>query len=313
MSAEHVCAVIVTHNRAELLRECLDAVLGQTRPAERVLVLDNASTDETPAVLAGHGDRLETVRLAENEGSSGGFHEGIKAALGGVADWLWVMDDDTIPAEDALERLLAARSRLVDLPEPVILASKVVWKDGRIHSMNTPWPDKTDINVYMTAIERGLLPVRANTFPSMLVRRDAIERHGPPRKGFWIWADDMDCTPRSLREEPGSLVPDSVALHKTKRSHFPWDGGPQFYYAVRNGLFIVRGDTIGRREKLAWTFMVAEQIRHFLRTERYRGGAFVIVARGLRDGLFRPRPCPAHATTAGSPHPPPRARAHRPS
>ena len=31
-----------------------------------------------------------------------------------------------------------------------------VWKDGRIHSMNTPWPDKTDINVYMTAVERGL-------------------------------------------------------------------------------------------------------------------------------------------------------------
>lgn len=290
MSDERICAVIVTHDRVALLRECLEAVLGQTRPPDRVLVLDNASTDETPGVLASHAERVETVRLAQNEGSSGGFHEGIAAALRGAADWLWVMDDDTIPSEDALERLLAARTRLRDLPEPVILASKVVWRDGRIHPMNTPWPDKTDINVYMTAVERGLLPVRANTFPSMLVRRDAIERHGPPRKGFWIWSDDMDFTQRILRSEPGYLVPDSVALHKTKTAHFPWDGGPQFYYAVRNGLFILRGDTIGRREKLAWAFMVAEQIRHFLRTERYRRSAFAIVARGLRDGLFSPRP-----------------------
>ena len=285
-----VCAVIVTYNRAPLLRECLEAVLGQSRPPDRVLVLDNASTDETPDVLAAHDAAVEVLRLPSNEGSSGGFHEGIAHALRHGTDWLWVMDDDTIPAPDALERLLAARARLAGLPDPVILASKVVWKDGRIHSMNTPWPDKTDINVYMTAIERGLLPVRANTFPSMLVRRDAIERYGPPRKGFWIWSDDMDFTQRILRNEPGYLIPDSVALHKTKTAHFPWDGGPQFYYAVRNGLFILRGDTIGRREKLAWAFMVVEQIRNFLSTERYRAGAFVIVARGLRDGLFRPRP-----------------------
>jgi rhamnopyranosyl-N-acetylglucosaminyl-diphospho-decaprenol beta-1,3/1,4-galactofuranosyltransferase len=46
--SEKVCAVIVTYNRKDLLRECLNAVLSQTRPPDHVLVVDNASTDGTP-------------------------------------------------------------------------------------------------------------------------------------------------------------------------------------------------------------------------------------------------------------------------
>lgn len=49
--SEKVCAVIVTYNRKELLRECLKAVLGQTRPPDHILVVDNASTDGTLEML----------------------------------------------------------------------------------------------------------------------------------------------------------------------------------------------------------------------------------------------------------------------
>jgi rhamnopyranosyl-N-acetylglucosaminyl-diphospho-decaprenol beta-1,3/1,4-galactofuranosyltransferase len=281
---------VVTHNRAALLRECLEAVVSQTRPADQVLVLDNASTDETPEVLASFGDAVDVLRLDRNEGSSGGFHEGMAEAVRRGVDWLWVMDDDTIPQPPALERLLAARDRLDGLPDPVILASKVLWTDGRVHPMNPPWPNPGDINVYLEALERGVVPIRANTFPSMLIRRDAVERHGPPRKGFWIWADDMDFTLRILRDEPGYVVPESVAIHKTKVAHYPWDGGERFYYAVRNGLFILRGETLRPREKLRWGLMVVGQIRRFFGVEGLRLSALKIVARGLRDGVVKPRP-----------------------
>ncbi len=288
--SETVCAVVVTYNRVELLRECLAAVTGQTREPDTVLVVDNASTDGTREMVRSEFPAAELLELPQNEGSAGGFHEGMKAASGRGVDWLWVMDDDTIPRPDALERLLDARGRLDGLPEPALLASKVLWTDGRLHPMNWPAPNLTDVDRFVDGVERTLLPIRANTFPSLLVKREAVERHGPPRKGFWIWSDDIDFTQRILRHEAGYLVPDSVAVHKTETAHKPHEGRQRFYYAVRNGVFILRGDTLTSREKVGWFLIVASQVQRFFAHEGVRPWTLGVVLRGLRDGLLKKRP-----------------------
>ena len=288
--SETVCAVVVTYNRRELLRECLEAVTGQSRVPDTVLVVDNASTDGTLDMVRDRFPSVEVVALPENEGSSGGFHEGMKAAIERGVDWLWVMDDDTIPAQDALEKLLDAPSQLNGMPQPSLLASKVLWTDGQLHPMNWPAPYLGDLDLFLDGVERGLLPIRANTFPSLLVKREAVERHGPPRKGFWIWADDIDFTQRILRDEPGYLVPQSVALHKTATAHKPHEGKQRFYYAVRNGMFILRGDTLTPKEKIGWLFVVGPQIVRFFALEGVRPWTLKVVLRGLRDGLLKPRP-----------------------
>jgi len=289
--SESVVALVVTYNRRELLRECLQAVLAQTRRPEQVLVVDNASTDGTREMLRDEFAEVEVLALERNEGSSGGFHAAFAAGAARPADWLWCMDDDTIPAPDALELLLAARERLDGLPEPVVLASKIVWTDGSIHPMNPPAPHPlVGMDRYVDALQQGLMPIRSSTFPSSLVRRDAVERHGPPRKGFWIWSDDIDFFGRIMREEPGYFVPESVAVHKTKTAHTPWQGKERFYYAVRNGVFILRGDSLRAKEKVGWFLLVSEQIRLFLVLERFRPWAIRTVLRGARDGLVKKVP-----------------------
>ncbi|HEV2814034.1 MAG TPA: glycosyltransferase family 2 protein [Solirubrobacteraceae bacterium] len=288
--SESVCGVVVTYNRKDLLRECLEAVTSQSRAPDTVLVVDNASTDGSREMVREEFPAVEVLALPENEGSAGGFHEGMKAAVALGVDWLWVMDDDTIPAADALEKLLDAPVHLDGLPAPSLLASKILWTDGRLHPMNWPSPNLLDVDHFVEGVERTLVPIRANTFPSLLVRREAVERHGLPRKGFWIWSDDIDFTQRILRHEAGYLVPQSVAVHKTKTAHAPWQGGPRFYYAVRNGLFIIRGDTLGPKEKVGWLLLVCSQIQRFLTYERFKPWALAAVLRGLRDGLFKQRP-----------------------
>jgi GT2 family glycosyltransferase len=289
--SESAGAVIVTYNRKDLLRECLQAVTGQTRRPDIVLVIDNNSDDGTrDMVQAEFGDATEVVALPVNEGSSGGFHEGMKAAVARGVDWLWVMDDDTIPAPDALELLLDAPSKLQGMREPVLLASKVLWTDGRLHPMNWPSPSVLPIDDFIDGVERSIIPIRANTFPSLLVRRTAVEKYGPPRKGFWIWSDDIDFTQRILRYEAGYLVPQSVAVHKTKTAHKPAEGKERFYYAVRNGIFILRGDTLSTKEKIGWTFLVGSQIQQFLAIEGVKPWTLKVVLRGLRDGIGKPRP-----------------------
>src|SRR5690606_16539980 len=75
-----VAAVIVAYNRAELLREALDALAAQTRPLDVVIVVDNASTDDSPAVAAQHPLGVRLVTLERNTGGAGGFAAGLALA-----------------------------------------------------------------------------------------------------------------------------------------------------------------------------------------------------------------------------------------
>ncbi len=120
-------AVVVTHNRLVLLRECLAALERQTRPPDHILVVDNASTDGTSEAVGAELPDLDLLVLATNQGGAGGFHEELAAAQRAGAEWVWLMDDDTIARPEALAELLRAPQRLPDGEAPMLLASKAVW------------------------------------------------------------------------------------------------------------------------------------------------------------------------------------------
>ena len=100
-----ICAVVVTYNRKELLKRCLDGVLNQSYPVSHILVVDNASTDGTQAMLAQDYPQLEVLNLPDNMGGAGGFHAGFKRAAEIDCNLIWVMDDDALPSEGACKAL----------------------------------------------------------------------------------------------------------------------------------------------------------------------------------------------------------------
>jgi GT2 family glycosyltransferase len=106
-----VIAVVVTYNRRELLLEALAALQAQTRPADAVIVVDNASADGTAAAVRRQYPTACVAELAGNIGGAGGFACGIALALDQSADLVWLMDDDTVPGPGALQALLDARAR----------------------------------------------------------------------------------------------------------------------------------------------------------------------------------------------------------
>jgi rhamnopyranosyl-N-acetylglucosaminyl-diphospho-decaprenol beta-1,3/1,4-galactofuranosyltransferase len=83
-----VLAVIVTHNRCDLLVRCIDHVQAQTCSPDAILVVNNASTDRTVEVLERRNIPFVTQ---ENVGSAGGWHRGIQHALGHGFDAVWLM------------------------------------------------------------------------------------------------------------------------------------------------------------------------------------------------------------------------------
>jgi glycosyltransferase involved in cell wall biosynthesis len=74
-----VSVVIPTYNRADLLGEAVDSALAQDWPELEVIVVDDGSTDGTPALLAGYGERVRGIRQ-DNAGESSARNAGIRAA-----------------------------------------------------------------------------------------------------------------------------------------------------------------------------------------------------------------------------------------
>lgn len=209
-----VAAVVVTHNRLALLKQCVDALSVQTHPPECVIVVDNASDDGTREWLDARKG-VEPVHQG-NLGGAGGFWRGIKEAMKSGTDWVWIMDDDTIPAPDCLERLVAAAGRA---PENTgLLCSKVLWSDGSLHRMNCPRlrPDYWEM---MKVREKNLLPVSECSFVSAMFPVRAVRAVGLPLKEMFVWSDDVEYTRRVTAEFPGYQVMDSVAEHRTKTNY----------------------------------------------------------------------------------------------
>ena len=272
-----IWAVVVTRDRLELLRQCLAAIGAQTRPPDRVLVVDNASGDGTQDWLADQPG-VEVLRLEHNAGGAGGFHAGLEHAVAHGAEQAWLMDDDTIPRPGALAELLQA-----DAPGALLRASVAVWRDGRLHPMNVPGLERDAVAPLVDGAARHVLPLRTATFVSLLVHRTAVERFGLPHAHFFLWSDDIEYTARITRGGGEAvLVPASVVEHRTKQPHTAVSAtGERFYFHARNTLYMVRGRSWGVLEKASLLYLLALTSAQYLRG----GGSARTVLRGLRDGL----------------------------
>jgi GT2 family glycosyltransferase len=143
--------------------------------------------------------------LPENRGGAGGYHFGIRQAYDIGADWIWTLDDDSVPEPSALSALLDAAARL---PDSGFLASAVLWTDGSPHVMNQPH--------FVGRDDSDTPAIRSASFVSILINRTAIATVGYPIRQFFIHYDDMEYTRRiTTAGFPAFLVKASRATHAT--------------------------------------------------------------------------------------------------
>ncbi|MBO0826099.1 MAG: glycosyltransferase, partial [Actinobacteria bacterium] len=289
---DRVIAVIVTHNRRDLLLEALAAVRAQQRPPDEVIVVDNASADGTADAVRAAYPEVKLAELGANYGGAGGFAYGMAKALAGGADAIWTMGDDTMPEPGALAALLTARHCYGE-GIPTIIASRVRWTDGRLHPMNTPRRKPMATAAEVTAAAAcGCVPIRSASFESVLFDATACRSRGLPKADFFLWNDDFEFTTRLLRGNTGLLCPASVVVHKSRTfGGTDADPGGRFFYEVRNKVWTLRGGSLGPAERVLYG---GATLRRWVRTyaaSANRRELRTSFARGLAAGVrTRPRP-----------------------
>ncbi len=246
-----IASVTVAYNGANILPGHLEALKRQTRRLDEIVVVNNASTDDTSNLLAARYPEVTVLTLSENGGVGGGYAAGLTyAALTKKYDWVWLFDQDSVPSKDGLEFLLhglqhldgAADNTAILAPVCVHPGTKLPcpgfsWKGGRMV------PVSGDSNQPITWVDMVISS-------GSLVRRRAIEEVGLPRADFFMdFVDYEHCLRLRRHGFKIAVVRDSHLDHvlgdpskfnllgRTTywTNHAPW----RVYYRVRNEIFIV--------------------------------------------------------------------------
>lgn len=229
-------AVVVSYNRLELLKKCLDSLANQTRPLDEIIVVDNGSTDGSADFVAETYPDFTLFRTGENLGGAGGFAWGIEIAIAHGLDGAWLMDDDGEPELDAAEALIAAFEAMD--PEPAYVASLVTAGRGITNRRNVPVVS-SDAARQVEASRHGGIAVDTTTFVGVMINLHRAARTHLPMLDYFIWLDDFEYTHRLSREALAMAVPASMINHPDGNSQ-KVDMGPRLFYYTRNRLWFLR-------------------------------------------------------------------------
>jgi rhamnopyranosyl-N-acetylglucosaminyl-diphospho-decaprenol beta-1,3/1,4-galactofuranosyltransferase len=269
-----VLAIVLTFDAPEKLVRCLAGVLDQEVMPGRILVVDNASPLPAERVASDANldlGSVEFLRLPENVGPAGGYASALEWFLASPHDVAWVLDDDRVPAPDALRLLL---SRLRDERDPTLVFPADVGVDGE-----------------------------SSEYPSwcgLLIPKGIVQKVGVPRAEFFWWVEDTEYLKwripaagfRSVRVSEATVYHDRTVSQRRPA----W----KYYYETRNAVYFrvtIQGGTRIRRLRRA----LARTVGRILLREDRKIHKLRMTWRGYRDGragrLGRTVPVPSRDET----------------
>ena len=212
-----VC-VVVTRDRAPLLRRCLRAVAAQTRRPDHVVVVDNGAHPDTERVVAESGLPHTYLPSRANLGGAGGFAYGVLTARALGADWVWLADDDGMPGSPwTLGRLLAcAADHDLDVVSPLVVDEE---DPDRL-----AFPLRRGLRWVRRAAELGpdvLVPDVANLFNGALFSARALDVVGVPDSRLFVRGDEVEIH-RRLRRSGLAFGTCAPAAYHHPQGHDDW-------------------------------------------------------------------------------------------
>jgi rhamnopyranosyl-N-acetylglucosaminyl-diphospho-decaprenol beta-1,3/1,4-galactofuranosyltransferase len=255
-NADGVVAVFVTMDRCEIAETCLARLKAQTLRPERIIVIDNASSDATEAMLhkanVESDGWIENISLGENLGNAGGIQIAMDLAFARGFKSVWILDDDSWPEPEALSRLMAAF-----IPEESVRSCQVVDLATGALSWPVQVPERSGwrlVSGYDPLPDGDVIRIR-RSWLGALIPRAIYQAVGSVEGKLFLRGEDEDY-PRRIEQAgyPVFMITNSLLHHPPSGEMNHWDiagrtialekglSGDKLYYRLRNAWWMARRD-----------------------------------------------------------------------
>jgi GT2 family glycosyltransferase len=243
-----VYVIIVNWNHLEDTIECIESVQKIKYYQYKILLVDNASTEEIAGPIRERYPSVVLIQNRENLGFSGGNNVGIRHALMHGAHYLWLLNNDTVVEPDALLQLVRVGE---EDTESGIIGSKIYYYDRpnviSFAGATVDWEKGRSPHTGRGEVDHGqyeeVKEVARVSGCSMLVKRKVCETIGLLDDKFYLYVEDVDWCIRARRAgfrcviAPGSKIRHKEGITVKEASNnlriFP-------YYNTRNFLFLIK-------------------------------------------------------------------------
>jgi GT2 family glycosyltransferase len=213
-----IAIVILNWNGWQDTLNCLESLKNLLNPTHQVIVVDNASTDDSLQRLQASASSVMVLENQVNAGFGAGNNVGIRSAMESGADFVWLLNNDTRVEPDTLQSMLdvvlsdlnigavGCVLRYMDQPDRI-----QAWGGGQV-------------NFFLGSSKHHLGPVSPNklhylTAASVLISREAFKAVGGFDGGFFMYWEDVDLSFRIRQAGFKLMVADSaVVFHKESAS-----------------------------------------------------------------------------------------------
>jgi len=260
-----VAIVVINWNGGDDTLACLDSLAGVHYPERCVLVVDNASQDGSPERIRACHPEVTLLENQINLGFTGGNNLGMKAALQKGADYVLLLNHDTLVSPDFLEKMVSVGEAdpSIGVLGPTIYYHArpgVIWSAGGA----IDWKRGATRMLGMDEVDRGQYGVepRAVDFVTgcaMLVKREALEAAGLLDESFFAYYEEVEWCVRIRRAGYGVIhVPGAKIWHKISPEARE-ASATVHYYMTRNRLLFLKKVGAGRQ---AWAHtLLGEYLR----------------------------------------------------
>jgi GT2 family glycosyltransferase len=238
-----VAIVILNWNGLSDTVECLESLKEITYPDYKTIIVDNGSTDRSVAYLSRQYPDITLIKNSENLGYAEGNNTGIRYALEKKANYVLLLNNDTVVEPGFLNRLIetAESDPRIGIVGPKIVYyndPRRIWSAGGRTNLFTGHSYNMRKNRTDTSCN-GIRTVDSIAGCALLIKTQLIKKIGLLDKNYFLYVEETDWNYRAHGAGYISVVNcDTRVLHKVEKS--PTSSALQYYYFTRNTLLFLK-------------------------------------------------------------------------
>lgn len=289
-----VYTVILSWNRREDTLACLASLAKLDYPCVRLLLVDNGSSDGTAEAVARQFPGIEVIVNERNLGFAAGCNVGLRHALEQGANYVFLLNNDTLVEPAALNHLIALVGPNVGMVAPKIYYAADPTRIWSVGGMCNPFTfEKTgdrrghvDTGHWDKVMERDYLVGCA-----LLISRRLLTEVGLFDERFFMYYEDSDLSLRARQAGFKLLLsPQARVWHKVALSSGGSDSPGERYWMARSSVLFFHKHVHGFRWLIVLPYRVGSAIKTVLRLILHsQGRSAWAYLRGLYDGIVEAR------------------------